>query len=111
MFADILIVAGAIALSGFLGWFFFGKRAAAEATVAGGVQEVTVVVQGGYSPNVIRARKGVPLRINFDRREGTDCTSRVIFPDLKVSKSLPASPPPPWSWSPRKRESSTSVAR
>ena len=90
MFADILIVAGATGLSGFLAWFYFGKRAAAEATVAGGVQEVTVVVQGGYSPNVIRARKGVPLRINFDRREGTDCTSRVIFPDLKVSKSLPA---------------------
>ncbi|MEE8345745.1 MAG: cupredoxin domain-containing protein, partial [Dehalococcoidia bacterium] len=90
MIADILVVAGAIALSGFLGWFFFGKRAAAETILTGGVQEVTVVVQGGYSPNVIRARKGVPLRISFDRREGTDCTSRVIFPDLKVSKSLPA---------------------
>ena len=90
MLADVLVVAGAIGLAGFLGWFFFGKRAAAEAKVAGGVQEVTVVVQGGYSPNVIRARKGVPLRIHFDRREGTDCTSRVIFPDLKVSKSLPA---------------------
>ncbi|MCH7576864.1 MAG: heavy metal translocating P-type ATPase, partial [Chloroflexi bacterium] len=90
MLADVLVVVGAIGLSGFLGWFFFGKRAAAEARVAGGVQEVTVVVQGGYSPNVIRARKGVPLRIKFDRREGTDCTSRVIFPDLKVSKSLPA---------------------
>ncbi len=90
MLADVLVVVGAIGLAGFLTWFFFGKRAAAEATVTGGVQEVTVVVQGGYSPNVIRARKGVPLRINFDRREGTDCTSRVIFPDLKVSKSLPA---------------------
>ena len=90
MLADVLVVVGAIGLAGFLSWFFFGKRAAAEATVVGGAQEVTVVVQGGYSPNVIRARKGVPLRINFDRREGTDCTSRVIFPDLKVSKSLPA---------------------
>ncbi|MFQ5880634.1 MAG: HAD-IC family P-type ATPase, partial [Dehalococcoidia bacterium] len=90
MLADVLVVVGAIGLAGFLTFFFFGKRAAAEATVAGGVQEVTVVVQGGYSPNVIRARKGAPLRIHFDRREGTDCTSRVIFPDLKVSKSLPA---------------------
>jgi len=32
----------------------------------------------------------VPLRISFDRREGTDFTSRVIFPSFKVSKSLPA---------------------
>ncbi len=80
MLADVLVVVGAVGLVGFLGWFFFGKRAAAEARVAGGVQEVTVVVEGGYSPNVIRARKGVPLRIKFDRREGTDRTSRAIFP-------------------------------
>ncbi len=80
MLADVLVVAGAIGLAGFLGWFFFGKRAATEARVAGGVQEATIVVEGGYSPNVTRARKGVPLRIKFDRREGTDCTSRVIFP-------------------------------
>jgi Cu+-exporting ATPase len=90
MIDDVLVVLGALGAVSFLFWFFFGKRAATEAKVTGGVQEVTVVVQGGYSPNVIRARKGVPLRIKFDRREGTDCTSRVIFPSFKVSKSLPA---------------------
>jgi Cu+-exporting ATPase len=88
--ADILVVVGAAALVAFLVWFFFGKRAAAEASVASGVQEATIVVRGGYSPNVISARKDVPLRIDFDRREGSDCTSRVVFPHFKVSKTLPA---------------------
>ena len=90
MVVDIFVVAGAIAIAAFLAWFFFGSRTASATTQGGGVQEVTVVVQGGYSPAVIQARKGVPLRIHFDRREGSDCTSRVIFPDFNVSKSLPA---------------------
>ena len=90
MLADILVVVGALGGAGFLAWFFFGSRAAAETTVTSGAQEASVVVQGGYSPNVIQARRGVPLRIHFDRREGSDCTSRVIFPDFNVSKSLPA---------------------
>jgi Cu+-exporting ATPase len=87
---DAVVVVGGLGLAGVLAWFFFGKRAATEARVAGGHQDVTIVVQGGYSPNIVRARKGVPLRLRFDRREGSDCTSRVIFPDFKVSKSLPA---------------------
>jgi Cu+-exporting ATPase len=55
-----------------------------------GVQRVTVTVLGGYSPDVIRARQGVPLEVVFDRQESGDCTSRVVFPDLAVSASLPA---------------------
>jgi Cu+-exporting ATPase len=39
---------------------------------------------------VIRARRGVPLELAFDRQESGDCTSRVIFPDLAVSAALPA---------------------
>src|SRR5439155_20793972 len=39
---------------------------------------------------MIRARRGVPLELVFDRQESGDCTSRVVFPDLAVSASLPA---------------------
>src|SRR6266516_3830295 len=39
---------------------------------------------------VIRARRGVPLEVTFDRQESGDCTSRVVFPDLAVSAALPA---------------------
>src|SRR6516164_3512524 len=88
--ADVVVViASAVALVG-LGWFFFAPRRARAAELAGGVQRVTVVVRGGYSPDVIRARQGVPLEVVFDRQESGDCTSRVVFPDLAVSASLPA---------------------
>src|SRR6516164_6167055 len=73
-----------------LGWFFFAPRRARTAELAGGVQRITVTVRGGYSPDVIRARQGVPLEVVFDRQESGDCTSRVVFPDLAVSASLPA---------------------
>src|SRR5680860_59814 len=54
------------------------------------VKRVTVVVRGGYSPQRIEAVAGVPLQIVFDRQESGDCTSRVIFPDLGITRALPA---------------------
>jgi Cu+-exporting ATPase len=88
--ADVAVmIAAAVSLAG-LGWFFFAPRRARTAELADGVQRVTVTVRGGYSPDVIRARPGVPLELVFDRQESGDCTSRVVFPDLAVSASLPA---------------------
>ncbi len=46
--------------------------------------------EGGYSPDVIRVREGVLLRLLFDRQESSDCTARVAFPDFGISKALPA---------------------
>src|SRR5581483_8712634 len=38
----------------------------------------------------IEAVAGVPLQITFDRQESGDCTSRVVFPDLGVTRALQA---------------------
>jgi Cu+-exporting ATPase len=87
---DIIVaVTAAAALAG-LGWFFFGPRKARTAELAGGVQRLAVTVKGGYIPEVIRVRQGVPVELTFDRQESGDCTSRVVFPDLRVSAALPA---------------------
>ena len=88
--SDIAVVVGGAALVGFSWWFFFGPKRARSASVVGGVQEVAVTVKGGYSPDLIRVTEGVPLRLVFDRQEAGDCTSRVVFGDFGVSKSLPA---------------------
>jgi Cu+-exporting ATPase len=85
----VVLLAAAAAIAG-LAWFFFGPRRARAAELSGGVQRVQVMVRGGYSPDVIRARQGVPLELTFDRQESGDCTSRVVFPDLAVSAGLPA---------------------
>lgn len=73
----IVTLAGAISIA-VLACFFFRSRTATEAVEQGGVQEVRVVVPGGYSPDEIRARTGLPLRIVFDRQEDGDCSSRVV---------------------------------
>jgi Cu+-exporting ATPase len=73
-----------------LAWFFFGPKQVRQAELRGGVQEIEVTVKGGYSPDLIRVQQGLPVRLIFDRQEGSDCTSRVVFPDFHLSKSLPA---------------------
>ena len=87
---QILVTAGGAGLIAALAWFFFGPKQARRAEVRGGIQEVEITVKGGYSPNLIRVQAGVPLRLVFDRQENSDCSSRVVFPDFGVSKSLAA---------------------
>ncbi|MCX5336710.1 heavy metal translocating P-type ATPase [Streptomyces sp. NBC_00140] len=87
---DMAVVVLAVALIAGLGWFFFGPRKARTARLESGVQHVEVTVRGGYSPDVIRVRQGIPLELVFDRQESGECTSRVVFPDLRVSAGLPA---------------------
>src|SRR5487761_1602791 len=88
--SGIVVLLAAVAAIAGLGWFFFGPRRARVAQLSGGVQRGEVTGRGGYSPDVIRARRGVPLEVVFDRQESGDCTSRVVFPDLAVSAALPA---------------------
>jgi len=85
----VVVVIAAVAIGG-LGWYFFAPRRARTAELSGGVQRLRVVVRGGYSPNVVEVRQGVPVEIDFDRQESGDCTSRVVFPDLHLYASLPA---------------------
>jgi P-type Cu+ transporter len=87
---DIIVILAAMAALAGLGWFFFGPLKATAAVLAGGVQRLEVTVRGGYSPEVIRVRQGVPVELTFDRQESGDCTSRVVFPDFRVSAALPA---------------------
>ena len=83
----VVTVLGGLAIV-LLARFFFRSRAATTAVEQAGVQEVRVVVRGGYTPSVIQARTGLPLRIVFDRQEDGDCSSRVVFSDLGLSRFL-----------------------
>lgn len=70
-------------------WFFFAPRKAFRARVDNGVQEAVVEVKGGYSPAVIEAEAGLPLRLIFDRKEDGECSSHVVFSDFGVDLTLP----------------------
>jgi Cu+-exporting ATPase len=90
--ADRIVAAGlGLVLAVFLFVFFFGRRrAVAAGRTAGGPQEITIVVAGGYRPDSIVAHKGVPLKLIFDRRESNPCSDEVILPEFQIRRALPA---------------------
>lgn len=83
------VLVGGLALIAFTLWFFFGPRASEKAASSGGVQEISVVVQGGYSPDRIEVTRGQKVRLLFRREESTSCTEQVVFADFGVSALLP----------------------
>ncbi len=85
----IAIIAAVVVTAGVL-WFFFAPRKAYRAKIDGGVQEAVIEVKGGYSPAVVEAEAGMPLRLMFDRKEDGECSSHVVFEDFGVDLALPA---------------------
>ena len=88
---EILVIIGGVVLIALTLWYFFGERekVAAE-TNETGFQEIKVTVKGGYSPDVIVVKKGIPVRLNFYRDETSSCSEQVVFSDFGIAKDLPA---------------------
>ena len=80
----------AIAVTAGIIWFFFAPRKAYRARIDGDMQEAVVEVKGGYSPSIIEAEAGIPLRLVFDRKEDGECSSHVVFSDFGIDRLLPA---------------------
>ena len=89
--SQIAVLIGGILLIGLILWYFFGERENAQAQVgAGGIQEINVTVKGGYAPDVIAVKQGVPVRLNFYRDETSSCSEQVVFGDFGIARDLPA---------------------
>ena len=90
---DLFMLAIAVITAGLLTWFiirfFFGERKASESTVANGSQSANITVHGGYSPDIVQLRAGIPTELVFDRQETGECTSHVVFADLGLDAALP----------------------
>jgi plastocyanin domain-containing protein len=101
--AQIAVTAGGAALIGFILWFFFGPRGATAAQEGdSGVQEVEVVVRGGYTPDRIEVREGRPVRLTFLRKESNPCTEQVVLGDFGIARTLPEGERVPVEFTPRK---------
>lgn len=88
--AQITVTVGGAALVAFILWFFFGPKTATAAREGGtGVQEVEIVVRGGYTPDLIEVRQGRPVRLTFRREETNPCTEQVILGDFGIARTLP----------------------
>jgi len=66
-------------------WFFLMKRSK-EVIVK---DSIDIIVDGGYSPEVISIAKGKTTKINFLRKDPTDCLEEVVLSDFKIRKHLP----------------------
>ena len=87
---QFVVTASGIGIIGFILWFFFGPKAATAARESKtGMQEVEVVVRGGYTPDRIEVRLGRPVRLIFLRQESNPCTAQVILGDFGISRTLP----------------------
>ena len=88
---QILVLLAGLAAIAWVNWYFFaaGRQAAAAATGAGGVQEAVIVVEGGYSPAVVKVKRDLPVRLVFDRRETSSCSEEIVIPDFGIRRFLP----------------------
>jgi plastocyanin domain-containing protein len=88
---EIIVVVVGLASIAVVLWYFFGEREKVAARQGeSGVQEITVTVRGGYSPDTIVVREGVPVRLNFYRDETASCSEQVVFGDFGIARHLPA---------------------
>ena len=80
-----------LALIALVVWYFWlCRREGVQVKVVAGIQEATIMVKGGYDPDVIVVKKGKPVRLNFLRQESSMCSEMVIFDKLQKSAKLPA---------------------
>ena len=85
----------AVTLAGFaaivwVNWYFSpAGPASVVAAGGGGPQHVHIVVDGGYTPSVVRVEAGRPVRLEFERRESSGCTEEVVVPDFGIRTFLP----------------------
>lgn len=89
---DVLAILGGIAAIAWVNWYFFvaGRGSAAEPVVdRRGVQEVLIRVRGGYEPSSVRVRRGIPVRLVFDRQEAAGCSEEVVLPEFGIRRFLP----------------------
>ncbi len=86
----VVLITGAFAIA-FVWWYFFGEHKKAVAIVgAGGAQGIGITVKGGYSPDTIVVKAGVPVKLNFYRDETSSCSEQVVFGDFGIVRNLPA---------------------
>jgi plastocyanin domain-containing protein len=101
--AEWLVLFAGLAAIAWVNWyFFFAERSAVAATVTSGTQQIDVEVKGGYEPGVIRVKRGVPVRLVFDRKETSSCSEEVVLGAYGIRRFLPAFKRTPVEFTPDK---------
>jgi plastocyanin domain-containing protein len=70
-------------------WFLLSKPKSQKAEAHDGIQEVGIIVDGGYEPSRILVNAGQRVRLNFLRRDPSSCLEEIRLPDFHIAKNLP----------------------
>lgn len=101
LWSKVAVTSAGLGLIGLeLWWFLLSKPKSRKATTTGGLQEVTVTVDGGYDPNHIVVVAGQPVRLNFYRKDPSSCLEEVRFPDFRIAQALPVNQTTPIEFTP-----------
>lgn len=100
----VAVTLGGLGLMGLeLWWFLLSKPKSQKAkTSGGGIQEITVTVDGGYEPSRIVVQAGQPVRLNFYRKDPSSCLEQVLIPDFHKTADLPLNAVTPVEFTPEK---------
>lgn len=66
-------------------WFFLMKKE----EVVSVTDSVDIIVKGGYQPETISIKKGKTTKLNFLRKDSSNCLEDVVLGDFKIKKFLP----------------------
>jgi plastocyanin domain-containing protein len=70
-------------------WFLGKKPKVKQAEIKQGIQELTVIVDGGYEPNYLVVQANQLVRLNFLRKDNNSCLEEVLIPDFGIDAHLP----------------------
>jgi plastocyanin domain-containing protein len=98
-----LVLLGGLAAIAWVNWyFFFAERSTAAAAISGGTQQIDIEVKGGYEPGTIRVKRGLPVRLVFNRQETSSCSEEVVLGAFNIRRFLPAFERTPVEFTPDK---------
>ena len=66
------------------------RQTASAVSTSSGVQEVDIIVKGGYLPDVIAVERGKPVQLHFYRDEKNSCSEELLVPDFNIRRDLSA---------------------
>ncbi|MBW4631378.1 MAG: cupredoxin domain-containing protein [Iphinoe sp. HA4291-MV1] len=99
----VAVTLGGLGLIGLeLWWFGAAKPKSRKATTQAGIQEVTIIVDGGYEPSQIVVQAGQPVRLNFYRKDASTCLEEVRLSDFHIAQELPLNQVTPIEFTPDK---------
>lgn len=92
---ELIVLLISLLLIGTIVWWFFGehKTSTVMAEHANGIQKVQIVIDGGYKPEVVQLKAGIPAEITFLRKTSSSCFDEVLLPDFGKQAALPINEP------------------